>query len=278
MSFSPKDSAIRVTQSLEERIAAATSQSEIQQILRTAALDQKLVVPDAFDHNILLPVESTASTRFEKTVEVGGVEKTFSGSSELEVERAVNAYMREIFSESSTTQQEQPRGNDGRFQSQDDAQLEAVRKSELELQFKRGDIDTATYLAQSGAIDEYLEAQGVDMNALRETTGKRFEQSWATATEEFLRSAAGADWVGGEENKEMIGRLIQENGLTGSPSAETLAAAWAAMKEHGLTVTNESAEAETSMGAAQSREELQSALERFRRAHGATGSSGVFGR
>lgn len=54
----PENSAIKVNRTLEEKIAAATSQSEIQQLLRTAALEQHLVVPDIYDHNVLLPVDS----------------------------------------------------------------------------------------------------------------------------------------------------------------------------------------------------------------------------
>jgi hypothetical protein len=142
------------------------------------------------------------------------------------------------------------------------------------VRFKRGDIDTATYLGESGAMSEYLESQGVSMDALRATTGAKFEASWASATDEFLASPAGQDWPGGEENKNLLGRLIEESGLTGQPSAETLAAAWAHMKENNLTLDNPDNAYAREMSEAQSAAEIAAINARYFRGSG----SGLFGR
>ena len=60
------------------------------------------------------------------------------------------------------------------------------------------------YLQESGAIDEYLENAGVPLeelkNAVEDKHTEQFTQSWASATEEFLHSPAGADWPGGAKN------------------------------------------------------------------------------
>jgi hypothetical protein len=84
---------------------------------------------------------------------------------------------------STVTQQteQQPRGTDGRFTRADDP----IAKVELDLKFKRGEISTAEYLEQSGAIDSYLESQGiplVDLQAsVAEKQNQRIAQSWEQA-------------------------------------------------------------------------------------------------
>ena len=95
------------------------------------------------------------------------------------------------------------------------ASVEAAEKAELELKFKRGEVSSDEYLAQSGAVKNYLEAQGVPLDELRdrlqEDRHREYEGSWATATTEFLQS--GNDWPGGERNKQILGMKIQELGL-----------------------------------------------------------------
>jgi len=261
MSFNPNDSAIKVTKTLEEQIAAASSQAEVQAILRQAALAQHVVVPDAFDPNVLHQVEpGTAPRKFAQTVEIGGVKRIFEGNSELEVAQQVNEFMRQTFAQpAATMQQNDPtRDERGRFVSAE----EAVAKAELELKFKRGEIDTATYLAQSGAIESYLATQGIDPDALREVSGQKFQNSWADATSTFLNSPEGADWPGGQENVKIAGQLLEEHGLVDNPSAETLASVWKYMKENNLAVENSEVIAQQRIADAKSPEEIRAALGR----------------
>ena len=114
--------------------------------------------------------------------------------------------------------------------------------AELELQWKRGTITGAEYLERSGAIEAHLAAQGIDVEVLKEQSAEKaaaaiYQQSWADATQNFLRPPAGADWPGGEANKERLGKIIEQLGQ-GNPDiekenkVEVLANAWSIMKRN----------------------------------------------
>lgn len=277
MSFTPEQSKIRVTPSLEEQIASASSQSEISAILRHAAVAQGAARPDAYDPNVLHPTNAPVPQKYAQTITLPTTGEKFivEGDTELEVQQKVNQLLRAAMTESPAQQaqeMEQPRDADGRFVSAEDA----AARTELELQFKRGEITTETYLRESGALDSYLAENGIDPEALREVSSKKFEQSWADATNEFLSSAAGADWPGGETNRQTIGQIIAETGwIESANKAEALTAAWAYMKQHPeLIASNPETDAQNALAKAKSPAEIQEALNAYRPA----GSSGMFGR
>ena len=266
-------SSIRTTRKLEEQINACQSQAEVQELLRQAAIDQKLVRRD-WDPNILTPNDpGTAPRGYAKTVTVNGVKHILESSDEAGLLAQENEIYRQAMEPTVTTQQtEQPRDTaTGRFTAEpvvtDDA------KAALSLQFQLGQISASDYLEQSGAVADYLEKQGIPLDELKAQVQEKQEarqvQSWEAATEEFLRSSAGSDWPGGE-NMNIAGRLIQENGLTDKPSAETLTAVWNHMKENGIAVENKEVTARERISSANSVEQIRELL----RPNG----SGLFGK
>jgi hypothetical protein len=188
------------------------------------------------------------------------------------LQQQVEALYRQVFSQPAMQQQQQQtpaRDTQGRFTAeQGRADEDTFAKADLELKFKRGDISTDEYLAQSGAIERHLAAQGISVDALRETTNKAYEGEWVNATNEFIRSPQGADWPGGEENKNTLGQIIQRMGLIDSPSAQTLAVAYEYAKKEGLLVENPESKALEDISTATSHEAILEAAHR---------ASGIFG-
>src|ERR1700684_4492805 len=136
------------------------------------------------------------------------------------------------------------RDDKGRFtteRAQGRADENAVAKAALDLKFKRDQISTEEYLTQSGAIESYLEQQGIPLDLLKEVAAERSDtrlvQSWQETTTEFLRSA-GADWpAGGRENVNLkrIGDIIQQQNWVDEPDkVGVLAAAYQHLKQNGM--------------------------------------------
>jgi hypothetical protein len=235
-------SSIKVTKSLEEQLQGVTNAEQIKAIMKAEIISSGLAHTD-WDDSLLVENEPTVAPRaFAKSVTVNGVTHTIEGSTEIELQQAETAIYRAAMQPAATTQQtiEQPRNERGQFVAVEQTVSEET-KAALQLQFQLGQIDSATYLEQSGAVADYLAKQGIPLADLRESvqekSAARCEQSWAQATEEFLQSSVGADWPGGE-NMNILGRLIQENNLTDKPSVETLSAVWQYMKENNLAVEN----------------------------------------
>ncbi len=281
MPYGPENSAIKLNAEQENHLRSLATAEEIKSYLASVAAGEQgsaaLVRRDIFSPDVLIPVEPSTSPRtFSRKIAVDGIEKVITADTELALEKSVGAFYREQFA-AAPAAAEQPRDEDGRFVSaaeHEAAQLELVRQSDLELRFKRGEIDTSTYLAESGAIERHLESQGISVEDLRsavsEKSAVRFERSWSDATTEFLNSPAGADWPGGQENLQKAGELIQANKLEEQPGAETLAAVWKFMKENNLAVENKEATAHQKISKATSYSEIQDSL-------GSRGS-GLFGR
>jgi hypothetical protein len=172
MSFTPEDSRIKVTKSLEQLISEAQSQAEVQSILRDAAKSQGVVRPDAYDPNVLLEVEQRQPQKYAKAVtDAQGRKLIFEGATELEVEQRLGEYFRSLNlarpdQSAATTPTEQPRGTDGRFTT-----------------------DDPTARIESDLVSRALESQGISTEALRDFTAKRETQSWASAVAEFTAQA-----------------------------------------------------------------------------------------
>jgi hypothetical protein len=282
MSFTPENSSIRTDRSLEDAISKATSQAEIQAILRQAAVDQQLVVPDIYDPNILLATERATAPqpqRFAKTITVDGTKFVVEGTSESDLaQKEIEFYRAQM--QPTTTRTEPARDENGRFTSPADqgrAEENAFAKAELELRFKRGEIGTSDYLEQSGAMADYLAKQGIPLEHLKEVVEEkqntRYEQSWADATKEFLNSPEGRDWPGGQENMKKVGELVQQMGATDAEDkVSALTAAYRYMQENDLLKSNPELEIEQRIRGARTREELRDATSSF------SGSSSIFGR
>jgi hypothetical protein len=275
MSFSTQDSAIRMTPALQEEINNALP-DQIKAIMARAALEQALVTPDPYNPSLLHPTELAdhAPRKFAKHVTLNGTKYLLEGGSPEELANAETALYQQIFEKGDNGQ---ARDAQGRFVAEPTAaekaagELEASNRADLELKFKRGDITSVQYLEESGAITEYLENHGVNPDALVAVSDLVAQNTWAQATEAFLGSDEGADWPGGQENLAIAARLLEENGLTGQPSAETLAAVWKYMRENDLAIENPEVTQHQQIADATS-------VEQIREAMGRPSSSGLFDR
>jgi|SRR6267378_1017086 len=268
MSFTPDNSAIKVTQDLQDALKNADA-SEISGIMSQARLSQGLVRPD-WDPSFLIEVENTAAPRkFAKSITVDGQKRIFEAESELELERSIGDYFRALqgAQESNPARQqqqttEQPRNERGQFVSAEDA----AAKAELELQFKRGDISTSDYLQKSGAISDYLQKAGVPLEDLKaqiaQTQGQRSEQAWADAVEVFKER--NPSWCGGEVNKNLIGQILIENQwIDAEDKVAALELAYNHARENNLLGENPDTTYARELSEAQSPEQINAVNHKF---------------
>ena len=244
MSWTPENSAIRMTAELEKKISTA-SMEEIKDILAQAALDQQLVTRDSINPEVLLPtaLAGAAPKRFGKVVVLNGIKHILEAEDELGLQKAENDLYRRLVAPAAEMQQsDQPRDAAGRFTSQPEQTPEdAVAKAELELKFKRGEISTDDYLSQSGAIERHLETQGISLQDLKTATETAYQTNWESATESFL--ARHPEWVGGEDAVRVVGEMVFSLGLQDQPSVETLEAVYAELQRTNRVPTNPALEA-----------------------------------
>ena len=235
MSFSPEDSAIRISKSLEERIHAASSQVEISEILRSEAISQRLVVPDRYSPDILLPVDQPAlgtPRAYAKGVIIDGKKIIVEGATEQEASEKLIEVYRQALANQSPAEKENTRQRDddtGRFVAARTDDRDPVAKVELDLKFSRGEISTEDYLAQSGAIERHLEANGVSIEALQQATAERTTASWQQATQEFLASS---DYPGGEGNLKLMSDTLIAMNAVDYPNVENLRRAYEYLKSN----------------------------------------------
>jgi hypothetical protein len=297
MSFSPKDSAIKVTPELKQAIESAQSTREMQEILWNAAWrEQNLIAPDPLDplgHNrfAFKPVQQPVPQGYQRSITVNGTTHTISGASEAEVTKNELALMKTLISNGLTPAEQarqtaletQARDANGRFTqrtvepevSADEAeQARIFKQSELERQFRLGEITSADYIRQSGALDQYLADAGIDKSALQEVSANRFNQSWAEAGAEW-RKGDGSEWVGGTANQKLIGDKICELGLMdASDKVAALTQAYQALLAEGSLVENEAVAYERRIAQATTPDELRIAAGY----QDPSTSSGIFGR
>jgi hypothetical protein len=241
-------SSIRTTPELEKLINAATSGAEIQEILHQEAVRQGLVTRDIDPSELLVTQKALdlEAGRFSqpltRTITVNGTVHTLEGADEAALVRAELELFKQVFANAKTA--DPTRDERGRFVAdgkRDEAAAqreaaEAVRQSDLELKFKRGEITTAQYLADSGAIEQHLASQGIDMDVLRNAS---VTQSWEAAVIEFKNSPEGSSWEGGPENLKFISDAIKEHNLIDTPDkVGALVAIYRDMKANGQVVPN----------------------------------------
>lgn len=262
MAFGPQDSRIQVTDDLDAALRNAKSPEEIREALHAAAIDAALVVPDAFDRTVLLPVDQPQPKKFAKVVILDGEKHILESDSEQGLVNAELELMRAKFhpqaNAGQSQNQQQPRdAKNGQFlprrDAADDAQradeAEAVRLAELDLKFKRGEVSAAEYIKQSGAVDDYLAAKGIDAEALAEASQRRESEAAEREVAKFLETS---DWPGGEANQETMGQILLENNLPAT--AESMCQVYKFMKGNNLVKPNEAVEREKEL-----RERVQNA-------------------
>lgn len=234
--------AINSAVSPEEIRAAILAEATKQTDAAAATADAAAAKATADVAAATLAAEAAKSAETFKRIEViGGHEFTFEAATELELERSINnafkiaAALRQESTETVPDPAAEAAANVAAAKAEE---AKAAARTELELQFKRGEITTAVYLEQSGAMDEYLVSKGLSIAALKETVDRhesaKFEQSWEDATTEFLKGS-GSTWPGGARNKEMMGLQIAALGLSDAKDkVAAFSAAFAEMKKKNL--------------------------------------------
>jgi hypothetical protein len=255
-------SAIKVDSQLEKDIAAASSVSEIQELLHSAACAQGLIQKDPLDrdgtdwfsHHV---VTAPQPKSFARTVVANGVKHVVEGATEAELQANELALMRQLFGKTDAAA-EQQRDSQGRFVAQptpEEVEAEAIRLSSID----------PTAAAMAPSVTAALEAAGIDVNALKEFTaakqGERIQTSWAQAGEVFRNSSAGASWPGGEENKNILGQIIEDNHLLDAEDkVAALEAAYKFAVENDLLVEPAAERQARAINEAQTPEQLQEIL------------------
>jgi hypothetical protein len=272
----PANSAIRTTPELEKLINAATSGAEIQEILHQEAIRQGLFAQAEKDPSILLPTQKALDMEaglvvqpLTRTITVNGVAHTLEGTDEASLTRAEVELYKHVFANVKTA--DPTRDAHGRFVADQGKAAEeaaaaeaqnAVAKAEMELKFKRGEISTADYLAQSGAIEEYLGVSAEDLRAAAtEKSHQRITNDWVTATTQFMNTPEGRTWPGGEQNKEKMAEILEQMGA--DPNVTNLKLAYQFMKDNNLLVASEHdvvAERNRRINDARTPEEMKSAV------------------
>jgi hypothetical protein len=277
MAFGPNDSRIKVTKSLEDEIHEATNVEQLKEILKAEALRTNLIVQDTMNRSVVHEVEPGTPHRFAKTIDVGGIKKTFEADSELDLEREVNEFFKETFSQPATeAQTEQPRNERGQFTA-DQAksnEADAIRKAELELAFKRGDLSASDYLEKSGAIDAFMTERGIDLQSLQEVSLTSLERAWSNATAEFRSAHPEWDDFASGDSLRKIGETLVGMGCAEKieyASAENLEIAYKHLVETGQLNKSPEAQATEKIQTATSADEIRDAV-------GYRGTTSLWGR
>jgi hypothetical protein len=229
--LSPASSAIRVDAALEEKLKGASFE-EIKVYMAEQAVAQGLVERDQYDPAVLIPTEraNAARQQFTKNVTIDGLNYNLVADNEHDLAIAeTNLYRSAVNHHAAAIATEQPRNERGQFTAT--PSISDAEKDALSLQFSLGQITVQDYLERSGAVDSYLEKQGVSVDALRDVTSAKVEQSGDAIVQAFL-NGPGQDWPGGDANLATASRLLSENSL--SLSVENLVAVYDHMREHNL--------------------------------------------
>jgi hypothetical protein len=249
----------------EDKIRKATSAEEIKVLMSERAITLGIIQQNEFGELIPVSAEQQPPTRFTKNITVNGVSKTVEGNSPEELQAAELEYMRSIFptNDAARANREaaaQSRDDAGRFTEDPGALDEAeaariVNLADLELKFKRGELNTADYLEQSGALEQALQ---------KRESGFRYQQSWADATTEFLQ--AYPEWKvqwGTDANMQQMAKVLLKMGAAGDgvePSAENMKSAYEWLKQNDKLVLSPDGETHRTIGEANSVEEIRNAL------------------
>lgn len=215
----------------EKQMAEKTQLDAAQAAATQAATDKA-----AADAAVLAAAQAEPEI-FKRTSVIGGQEFHFEASTEAELDRQelnalkvaytlkANAPAQEVVPDAAAVAAAQA--------------AEVAAKAELERKFRLNEISAAEYITQSGAVKSYLEAQGISLEALKERTedsiGKKLEQSWKEAGEEFQRLTP--SWAGGDRNMQLLTLQIQAMDLVDVPNkVEAIQKAYAELQKTGLYI------------------------------------------
>jgi hypothetical protein len=239
MPYGPNDNPTKISKELQDKILSAPSAEHIAQYLREAAVKQGLAQTDEFNPEHYTPTaraEAPQPQRFAETLTVDGQKYILESDSEHGLAQKEIEFYRSLQHQQTTTTTEVARDDKGRFRADHRrADENAFQRAELELKFKRGEISTEEYLTESGAIESYLEQQGVPLDELRTTVQEKRQvkmhaQSWAEAVENF-KNGPGADWPGGPELLKEAGNRLIALGLENAPDkVAALTQVWNSIK------------------------------------------------
>ena len=200
---------------LDQDINAATSYDQIRQLLENAVERSNLgVTRDPQTGQFLrrepvTPVAQIAEDpkKFTRAETIGGQEMKFEADSQVGLERQIQQAWKVAAETRPAVQPAAPRRL-----TQTEIDQRNFDNAEAEMMLKRGEITTAEFLERTNAINDYLASQGFDLQA---AASAQNQQSWAAATEIFLRDTAeGHSWKGGQKNLELAANLLQSHGLT----------------------------------------------------------------
>jgi hypothetical protein len=262
----PNDSPIKVTSAMEEQIANALSAEDIKKVFRDAMLEQSLVEADPYDPSLLHVREQAAPvTRFGAKITIEGKTHVAEGRTQEEADAKIAEVIR------AATQH--IRDDQGRFTAdqgrRDEAAVKAeadnaVARAELDLQFKRGEVTAAEWMERSGAVSEFFAKKGIALEdveaSAQKAAGERITQSWADATAEFMNSAEGKIWPGGEENKQKMLEILDAMGAMDAANSENMRRAAVYMRQNNMLVGNPEAERDAALAAATTPEEIAAIL------------------
>ena len=204
---------------LDADINRATTFEDLRALLenatsRSGIADRDLVTGQFVRRDPLTPAAQTVAPedeRITKTEVIGGKEFTFTGTA-LEVEQQIGNAYRIAEAVRPVEQPVTPRSvRAAQTKTQAEIERDICDRTELDLQFRRGQLTTAEYLDRTNAIGEFLESKGFDVEA---AAANQFESDWAQSVQTFLRDTPeGQSWKGGQKNLAIIGNLILSHGL-----------------------------------------------------------------
>ena len=221
---------------LSDRIAAARTPQELADILSDSLSDAHIASRDPYTGRFVrtepaatavVPAATKAAEpkEFKQTVNISGQNFEFVGSSAESLQSQINSARTVAASLTSETSPAKIARA---------AEQEAMDKIEADRELRLGTITTAEYLQRTGAIESYLQDQGVDVRAL---AGEQLQKSWAAAGEAFKGTEEGKNWKGGSRNLELAATLLQthgwtENGINGDRVAALQAVAKEMREKH----------------------------------------------
>jgi hypothetical protein len=234
------DLAKQIQAALDPESLKATIVSEAQKqfAANEAANAARKAEQEAADARLAAVQQAQPPARLTHTEVIAGKEFDFEGATQAEIDAQVAAAYRVAFAIQQPQTQERVEVAPDPAAVAAAAEAEEAARVALDAQFRNGTISTAEYLEKSGAVRQYLEKEGISVDALKSTVEQtqttQYQQSWADATNEFL-NGPGADWPGGDQNREILGMKIAAMGLTDAPDkVAALAQAWAVMKHDGM--------------------------------------------
>ena len=240
---------LKMTPELETAIRAASSNDDIQTLIRTeldkqtaaeaadvaaqaaakVAADKAAADKAAADAAAAAGAGGGSVTRTEV---IGGKALEFVAESEQKLnEMVLNAYRVYYATVGTTPQAQETRVDAAKVEAEARAaaELEVARQTELQTKMQRGEISVSDYLKQSGAVADYLQDRGISIDTLKtaveQSQSQALVQSWSQATEQFLQGP-GAKWPGGDKNMAQMEMALATLGLSDQPSVDSLVKAY----------------------------------------------------